>query len=90
MIAGYYVLDSIGSTVMIIAEKQDAVSMASTLVRTNLQAALIAVVVALVESLFFATLVMGPIKRVNKVIGQCASLDFTNQNELKKSIKRRE
>lgn len=90
MIAGYYVLDSIGSTVMIIAEKQDAVSMASTLVRTNLQAALIAVVVALVASLFFATLVMGPIKRINKVIGQCASLDFTNQNELKKSIKRRD
>lgn len=87
MIAGYYVLDSIGSIVAIIAEKQDAVSMASALIKTNLQSALIAVVVALVASLFFSALVMGPIKRVNKVIGQCASLDFTNQNELQKSIK---
>lgn len=90
MIAGYYVLDSIGSIVAIIAEKQDAVSMASVLVQTNLQAALIAVVVALVASLVFSTLVMGPIKRVNKVIGQCASLDFTNQNELQKSIKQKD
>lgn len=90
MIAGYYVLDSIGSIVVIIAEKQDAVSMASTLVQTNLEAALIAVIVALVVSLFFATLVIGPIKRVNKVIGQCASLNFKNQNALQKSIKRKD
>lgn len=90
MMAGYYVLDSIGSTVMIIAEKGDAVSVASALVQTNLEAALIAIIVALVASLFFATLVMGPIKRVNKVIGQCASLNFSGQNELHKSIERKD
>lgn len=90
MMAGFYVLDSIGSIVLIIAEKEDAISMASTLVRTNLQAAMIAVVVAFVASLFFATLVTGPIKRVTKVIGQCATLDFTSQNELKKGIKRKD
>lgn len=90
MMAGFYVLDSIGSIVLIIAEKEDAISMASTLIRTNLQAAMIAVVVAFVASLFFATLVTGPIKRVTKVIGQCATLDFTSQNELKKGIKRKD
>lgn len=90
MIAGYYVLDSIGSIVVIIAEKQDAVSMASALVKTNLEAALVAVVVALVVSLFFATVVIGPIKRVNKVIGQCASLNFSSRNELHKIIKRKD
>lgn len=90
MIAGYYVLDSIGSIVVIIAEKQDAVSMASALVKTNLEAALVAVVVALVVSLFFATVVIGPIKRVNKVIGQCASLNFSSRNELYKIIKRKD
>ena len=90
MIMGYYVLDSIGSIVMIIAEKQDAASMASALVKTNITAALIAIVVALVASLVFAGLISKPLKRVNKVIGQCASLDFTSQNELKKSMKQKD
>lgn len=90
MIMGYYVLDSIGSIVMIIAEKQDAASMASALVKTNIAAALIAIVVALVVSLVFAGLISKPLKRVNKVIGQCASLDFTSQNELKKSMKQKD
>lgn len=90
MIMGYYVLDSIGSIVMIIAEKQDAASMTSALVKTNIAAALIAIVVALVVSLVFAGLISKPLKRVNKVIGQCASLDFTSQNELKKSMKQKD
>ena len=90
MLAGYYVLDSIGSIVIIIADKQDATSMASALIKTNSEAALIAIIVALVVSLIFAGLISKPIKRVNKVIGQCASLDFTNQNELEKSMKRKD
>ncbi|MDD6069365.1 MAG: methyl-accepting chemotaxis protein [Clostridiales bacterium] len=90
MMMGYYVLDSIGSIVMIIAEKQDAASMASALVKTNMAAALIAIVVALVVSLVFAGLISKPLKRVNKVIGQCASLDFTSQNELKKSMNQKD
>lgn len=90
MIAGYYVLDSIGSIVMIIAEKQDAVSVISALVKTNVEAAMIAVLAALVLSLVFATLLSGPIKRVNKVIGQCASLNFKNHHELEKSTKRKD
>lgn len=88
--AGYYVLDSIGSIVVIIAERGDAVSMASDLVRTNLEAALIAIIVALVVSLLFAKIVMGPIKQVNHVIGQCATLDFTSQNELEKGLVRKD
>ena len=63
MIMGYYVLDSIGSIVMIIAEKQDAASMASALVKTNIAAALIAIVVALVVSLVFAGLISKPLKK---------------------------
>lgn len=90
MIAGYYVLDSIGSIVMIIAEKQDAVSMVSALVKTNVEAAFIAVFAALILSLVVATLISNPIKRVNRVIGQCASLDFKNQNDLEKSAKRKD
>ena len=90
MIAGYYVLDSIGSIVMIIAEKQDAVSMVSALVKTNVEAAFIAVFAALILSLVVATLISNPIKRVNRVIGQCASLNFQNQNDLEKSAKRKD
>lgn len=90
MIAGYYVLDSIGSIVMIIAEKQDAVSMVSALVKTNVEAAFIAVFAALILSLVVATLISNPIKRVNRVIGQCASLNFKNQNDLEKSAKRKD
>lgn len=90
MIAAYYVLDSIGSIVMIIAEKDDAISTASTLVRTNLVAAIIAVVVALVASLFFATLLVRPIRRVNKVIGQCSDLNFKDQYAMTKEVKRKD
>lgn len=90
MIAGYYVLDSIGSIVMIIAEKEDAVSMASTLIKTNLTAAIIAIVVALVVSLFFATLLVRPIRRVNKVIGQCSDLNFKDQYAMTKEVKRKD
>lgn len=90
MIAGYYVLDSIGSIVMIIAEKQDAVSTSSVLVQTNLIAAAIAVVVALVFSLFFATLLVRPIRRVNKVIGQCSELNFKNQSFMRKEVRRKD
>lgn len=90
MLAGYYVLDSIGSIVIITAEKQDATSVISALVQTNLEAAVIAVVVALIVSLLFAGLISKPIKRVNKVIGQCSSLNFTNKNELAKGIKRKD
>ena len=90
MIAAYYVLEDIGSIVMIIAEADDAVSTASDLVRTNLVAAVIAVVVALVASLFFATLLVRPIRRVNKVIGQCSDLNFKNQYDMTKEVKRRD
>ena len=90
MIAAYYVLDSIGSIVMIIAEKDDAISTASTLVRTNLVAAIIAVVVALVASLFFATLLVRPIRRVNKVIRQCSDLNFKDQYAMTKEVKRKD
>lgn len=90
MIAAYYVLDSIGSIVMIIAEKDDAISTASTLVRTNLVAAIIAVVVALVASLFFATLLVRPIRRVNKVIGQCSDLNFKDQYAMTREVKRKD
>ena len=90
MIAAYYVLEDIGSIVMIIAEADDAVSTASALVRTNLVAAVIAVVVALVASLFFATLLVRPIRRVNKVIGQCSDLNFKNQYDMTKEAKRRD
>ena len=90
MIAAYYVLDSIGSIVMIIAEKDDAISTASTLVKTNLEAAIIAVVVALIASLFFATLLVRPIRRVNKVIGQCSDLNFKEQYAMTKEVKRKD
>ena len=90
MIAAYYVLDSIGSIVMIIAEKDDAISTASTLVRTNLVAAIIAVVVALAASLFFATLLVRPIRRVNKVIGQCSDLNFKDQYAMTREVKRKD
>lgn len=90
MIAAYYVLDSIGSIVMIIAEKDDAISTASTLVKTNLEAAIIAVVVALIASLFFATLLVRPIRRVNKVIGQCSDLNFKDQYAMTKEVKRKD
>lgn len=90
MLAGYYVLDSIGSIVIITAEKQDATSVTSALIKTNLEAAVIAVIVALIVSLFFASLISKPIKRVNKVIGQCSSLNFTNKNELEKGMKRKD
>ena len=75
---------------MIIAEKDDAISTASTLVRTNLVAAIIAVVVALVASLFFATLLVRPIRRVNKVIGQCSDLNFKDQYAMTKEVKRKD
>lgn len=90
MIAGYYVLGSIGSIVMIIAEKQDAVGMVSALVKTNVEAALIAVFASLLLSLVVATLISNPIKRVNRVIGQCASLNFKNHNDLEASAKRKD
>lgn len=90
MMMGYYVLDSIGSIVMIVVEKDDAASVASTLVKTNLEAALIAVIVALVVSFVVSSFISKPLKRVNKVIGQCSSLDFTSQNELKKSMKKKD
>lgn len=89
-IAGYYVLNSIGSIVVIIAERDDAVSMTSDLVGTNLEAALIAIIVALAVSLLFAKIVMGPIKQVNYAIGQCAALDFTSRNELQRGVKRKD
>lgn len=89
-IAGYFVLNSIGSIVMITAEREDAVSTASALLKTNLEAAVIAVIVALVVSLVFAKVVMGPIKHVNRVIGQCATLDFTNQTELTRGLTRKD
>lgn len=90
MIAAYYVLDSIGSIVMIIAEKDDTISTASALVRTNLVAAVIAIVVALIASLFFATLLVKPIRRVNKVIGQCSDLNFKDQYAMTKEVKRKD
>lgn len=90
MLASYYVLKDIGSIVMIIAEESDAVSTASELVRTNLVAAAIAIVVALVASLFFATLLVRPIRRVNKVIGQCSDLDFKSQVVMRKEVKRKD
>lgn len=90
MIAAYYVLEDIGSIVMIIAETDDAVSTASALVKTNLIAAVIAIVVALVASLFFATLLVKPIRRVNRVIGQCSDLNFKDQYTMTKEVKRRD
>ncbi|MBQ3599787.1 MAG: methyl-accepting chemotaxis protein [Lachnospiraceae bacterium] len=90
MIAGYYVLDSIGSIVMIIAEKEDAVSTASVLVQTNFIAAVIAVIVALAVSLIFATLLVQPIKRVNNVIKRCSELDFRSQHSMKKEVRRKD
>ena len=90
MIAGYYVLDSIGSIVMIIAEKQDAVSTSAVLVKTNLIAAAIAIIAALVFSLLFATLLVRPIRRVNKLIGQCSELNFTKQYSIAKEVRRKD
>lgn len=90
MIAGYYVLDSIGSIVMIVAEKQDAVSVSQILLRTNIAAAAISVVAALVFSLFFATLLVKPIRRVNKVIAQCSKLNFKAKCFSKKELRRKD
>ena len=90
MIAGYYVLDSIGSIVMIVAEKEDAVSTAAVLEQTNLVVAAIAVVAALIFSLFFATLLVRPIRRVNTVIGQCSQLNFKKQCFKPKELRRKD
>lgn len=89
-IAGYYVLDSIGSIVVIIAEKQDAVSMASQLVQTSLEASVVSVVVALLVSLGFAIVLTKPINHINHVIRQCATLDFAHQNELSRGLRRKD
>ena len=90
MIAGYYVLDSIGSIVMIIAEKQDAISTSAVLVKTNLIAAAIAIVAALVFSLVFATLLVRPIRNVNAMIALCSELNFKDKNSLKKEVRRKD
>lgn len=90
MIAGYYVLDSIGSIVMIIAEKQDAISTSAVLVKTNLIAAAIAIVAALAFSLLFATLLVRPIRNVNAMIAMCSELNFKNKNSLKKEVRRKD
>lgn len=90
MIAGYYVLDSIGSIVMIIAEKEDATSLANVLIHTNLFTAVVAMVAALIVSLVFATLLVNPIKAIIKSIGVCCELNFSNNETLTKGAKRRD
>ncbi|MDD6208404.1 MAG: methyl-accepting chemotaxis protein [Clostridiales bacterium] len=90
MLAGYYVLDSIGSIVMIIAERDDAVSMASALARKNMVGAVIAMLVALITSLIFASVIVKPIKRVTTVIQRCSALDLRNQDLLRSGLKRKD
>jgi methyl-accepting chemotaxis protein len=43
-----------------------------------------------VASLFFATLLVKPIRRVNKVIGQCSDLNFKDQYAMTKEVKRKD
>lgn len=90
MLAGYYVLDSIGSIVMIIAERDDAVSMASTLAQKNMVGAVIAMLVALITSFIFANVIVKPIKRITTVIQRCSALDLRNQDLLRSGLKRKD
>lgn len=90
MLAGYYVLDSIGSIVMIIAERDDAVSMASVLARKNMAGAVIAMIVALIVSIIYANVIVKPIKRITKVIKKCSTLDLRNQDMLRSGLRRKD